>query len=72
MSGHISLSAYEQVATSRFMWKDHQKQPGVTRKGHLHSVAAVSQVHSNTFTLFCSPEMRVAKERVGPFSLWTF
>ena len=34
MSGHISLSAYEQVATSRFMCKDHQKQPDVTRKGH--------------------------------------
>ena len=34
VSGHISLSAYEQVATSRFMCKDHQKQPDVTRKGH--------------------------------------
>ena len=34
VSGHISLSAYEQVATSRFMCKDHQKQPDETRKGH--------------------------------------
>ena len=29
----IAVGTYEQVATSRFMCKDHQKQPDVTRKG---------------------------------------
>ena len=45
VSGHISLSAYEQVATSRFMCKDHQKQPDVTRKGHPPLSSVPHEVH---------------------------
>ena len=50
VSGHISLSAYEQVATSRFMCKDHQKQCSKTPKQNTTSIS-ISSVASVASTV---------------------
>ena len=68
VSGHISLSAYEQVATSRFMCKDHQKQPDVTRKGLLvdvlegRSIKRDSKLRIN-FKLGLSADLHLVRSR---------